>query len=119
MAACRVHIADDILHLLFRLRNRGADVPRFLYDPTAPFTNNLAKQDGRMMKVKQKISGGFRSDAGAEDFGTIHRQKAGMELASCTDRGPADADRQTALRAIRARNLGRYCFFPIGQSHMP
>ena len=58
-------------NLLFRLRDRRADVLRFLYDPTVPFTNNLAEQDGRMMKVKQKISGGFRSDAGAEDFGTI------------------------------------------------
>ena len=58
-------------NLLFRLRDRRADVLRFLYDPTVPFTNNLAEQDGRMMKVKQKISGGFRSDEGAEDFGII------------------------------------------------
>ena len=58
-------------NLLFRLRNRRQDVLRFLHDPTVPFTNNLAEQDGRMMKVKQKISGGFRSDDGAEDFGII------------------------------------------------
>ena len=44
---------------------------RFLSDPTVPFTNNLAERDGRMMKLRQKISGGFRSVDGAEDFGVI------------------------------------------------
>jgi transposase len=46
-------------------------VLRFLTDPRVPFTNNLAEQDGRMMKVQQKISGGFRSEAGAKDFAVI------------------------------------------------
>ena len=36
-----------------------------------PVTNNLAEQDGRMMKVKQKISAGFRSEDRAEHFGII------------------------------------------------
>ncbi len=44
---------------------------RFLSDPVVPFTNNLAERDGRMMKLRQKISGGFRSDGGAEDFSVI------------------------------------------------
>ena len=37
-----------------------------------PFTNNLAEQALRMMKVRLKISGCFRSVGGAEDFVTLH-----------------------------------------------
>jgi transposase len=58
-------------NLLLRLSTRKEDVLRFLTNPDVPFTNNQAEQDGRMMKVKQKISGGFRSDDGANTFVTI------------------------------------------------
>ena len=58
-------------NLLLRLLERKPDVLRFLTDPGVPFTNNLAERDGRMMKLRQKISGGFRSVAGAEDFAII------------------------------------------------
>jgi transposase len=58
-------------NLLLRLRTRKHDVLRFLTDPQVPFTNNLAEQDGRMMKLRQKISGGFRSEDGAKDFALI------------------------------------------------
>jgi len=57
-------------NLLLRLANRKQDVLRFLNDPNVPFTNNHAERDGRMMKVKQKISGGFRCLDGAIDFAT-------------------------------------------------
>jgi transposase len=58
-------------NLLLRLSTRTQDVLRFLADPQVPFTNNLAERDGRMMKVRQKISGGFRSEQGAKDFAVI------------------------------------------------
>jgi transposase len=58
-------------NLLLRLSIRKPDVLRFLSDLTVPFTNNLAEQAARMMKLRQKISGGFRSAAGAADFAVI------------------------------------------------
>ena len=58
-------------NLAIRLRDYKDDVLRCLSDPAVPFTNNIAEQDLRMMKVKQKISGGFRTLAGARIFATI------------------------------------------------
>ena len=58
-------------NLLVRLRDFKTEVLRFLFDFAVPFTNNQAEQDIRMMKVKMKISGGFRTEAGAETFATL------------------------------------------------
>ena len=58
-------------NLLLRLLHYKQDVLRFLSDPAVPFTNNDAERDLRMMKCKQKISGGFRSMQGAENFARI------------------------------------------------
>lgn len=58
-------------NLLLRFSTHKHDVLRFLTDPRVPFTNNLAERDGRMMKLRQKISGGFRSEEGAKDFAVI------------------------------------------------
>jgi transposase len=58
-------------NLLLRLSSRKQDVLRFLTNPLVPFTNNLAERDGRMMKLRQKISGGFRSEDGANHFSVI------------------------------------------------
>ena len=55
-------------NLLLRLQNRADDVLLFLYDLDVPFTNNMAEQDIRMIKVKQNISGSFRTTDGADDF---------------------------------------------------
>jgi transposase len=58
-------------NLLLRLSERKPDVLRFLTNPDVPFTNNQAERDARMMKLKQKISGCFRSVQGADDFAVI------------------------------------------------
>lgn len=54
--------------LLARLATHRADVPRFATDLRVPFDNNQAERDVRMLKPQQKISGGWRSQAGAEAF---------------------------------------------------
>ena len=55
-------------NLLLRLDNYAEDVLRFATDFTVPFDNNLSERDVRMVKIAQKISGGFRSDDGARAF---------------------------------------------------
>jgi len=59
------------VRLLNRLANRQEEVLEFLYQRDVPFDNNLAERDVRMTKVKQKISGTFRSETGAENFSRI------------------------------------------------
>ena len=58
-------------NLALRLRDRKCAVLRFLTDPEVAFTNNEAERDLRMMKLRQKISGGFRSAKGAENFAIL------------------------------------------------
>ncbi|MEV6925810.1 transposase [Dactylosporangium sp. NPDC051485] len=59
------------VNLLARLGGFATDVLRFAHDLRVPFDNNLAERDIRMVKLRQKISGGLRTWTGAETFCAI------------------------------------------------
>lgn len=72
-------------NLLRRFRQHADAVLLFISDLTVPFTNNMGERAVRMPKVKQKISGCFRTVAGAENFciirsclDTLRKQGYGM-----------------------------------------
>jgi transposase len=74
--------ARKIANLLDRLQDFDLCVLAFLFDPEVPFTNNQAEQDIRMIKVRQKISGGFRTLSGARAFARVR-----SDLSSCRKQG--------------------------------
>jgi len=70
--------------LLRRLDEYQDDVLRFATDFAVSFDNNQAERDVRMVKLQQKISGGWRSQTGADAFlavrsylSTARKQKQG------------------------------------------
>lgn len=72
-------------NLIRRLDERADDVLRFMTEARVPFTNNLAERDIRMPKLKQKVSGCYRTIAGAQAYcsirsylGTLRKQSGDL-----------------------------------------
>ena len=60
-----------VLSLIERLKEYKGAVCLFAENFAVPFDNNQAERDLRMIKVKQKVSGCFRTKEGAENYLTI------------------------------------------------
>lgn len=54
-----------------RMKEYKASILRFLWDAQIPFDNNQAERDIRMVKVKYKISGCYRTESGAKHFARL------------------------------------------------
>lgn len=76
----RGRIAKSDAHNLWeRLREHEESVLRFAVNPHVAFTNNRAERDFRMAKVKQKISGCFRTEKYAKAYCRISSYLQTME----------------------------------------
>lgn len=75
-------------NLLDRFRDHPGGILAFMHDFAVPFDNNLSERDLRMMKLRQKISGTFRSIDALVDF--------------CRIRGYVSTARKNGLNALDA-----------------
>ena len=70
---------NKAVNLLGRLDAYRHDVLRFTTDFNVDFDNNQAERDVRMVKLQQKISGSWRTKAGADDFCAVRSYVSTMK----------------------------------------
>jgi transposase len=70
---------NKAVNLLERLDAYRDDVLRFTTDFNVEWDNNQAERDIRMVKIQQKISGSWRTKAGADDFCAIRSYVSTMK----------------------------------------
>ena len=83
---------SDAHNLRERLKTYETEVLRFAQDPDVSFTNNRAERDLRMSKVKQKVSGCFRT-------GTCAPTPGAESQATCNPPPPRDTTRSSQSRS--------------------
>lgn len=105
-------------NLAFQLQNCRESALRFLHEPVGPFTKNQAELDVRMMKVRQKISGGLRSAKGPQDFATLRSvlssaRKQGRNHLEVLFAGLPPNGRPPPLRPASGRSAGLLGQLPL------
>ena len=81
-------------NLLHRFRDHHEGILAFMRDFAVPFDNNLSERDLRMMKLRQNISGTFRSFDALLDF---RRIRGYVSTARKNGRNALDALRRVFL----------------------
>lgn len=67
-----LHLRDNLEKLRKGLAKCRVNIFNFLENPAIPPDNNASERGIRKLKIKQKESGTFRSDIGADTFFSIH-----------------------------------------------
>jgi len=72
LTTCTDNLHQKIIAILKSLTKYKEYVFKFLFDPEVPYENNASERSVRNLKVKQKVSGMFKSETGADTYCQIH-----------------------------------------------
>lgn len=72
LTTCTDNLHQKIIAIIKSLTKYKEYVFKFLFDPDVPYENNASERAVRNLKVKQKVSGIFKSQTGADTYCQIH-----------------------------------------------